>query len=60
MTEHLIYCNVEVVGVITVCSPLGGVPLLTCLDLDYPTLGNYLRNVRTYAWCHPRRIVNSA
>jgi pimeloyl-ACP methyl ester carboxylesterase len=49
--------SAPVSGVLTVCSPIAGVPLLTHLNQHYPTLRDFLKNVRKYAWWDPRRHV---
>mmetsp|Transcript_103408 Transcript_103408/g.166697 ORF Transcript_103408/g.166697 Transcript_103408/m.166697 type:complete len:423 (-) Transcript_103408:102-1370(-) len=49
--------RVEMAGVLTICSPMGGVPLLANLHQNYPSIAHFLKNVRTYARWDPRRIV---
>ena len=44
-------------GVLTICSPLSGVPLLRHISEHYPTLRHFLQNVRAYAFWDPRRIL---
>ena len=46
---------VEVAGVMTVCSPLAGVPLLSWINHTHPTLAHFLKHVRAFAWYDPRR-----
>ena len=48
---------VAVSGVLTICSPLAGVPLLGHISEHYPALRLFLQNVRTYAVWDPRRIL---
>lgn len=56
-TQLQSYEGVQMTGVLTVCSPIGGVPLLSHLLEHYPSVAHFLKTVRTYAWWDPRRIV---
>jgi pimeloyl-ACP methyl ester carboxylesterase len=49
--------SVEVVGVLTVCTPLGGIPFLTRLAQHHQTIRNFLQTVRRLSWFDPRRLV---
>ena len=61
MAKALTACSsptsaVDVAGVLTICAPLGGIPLLTWLG-QHLMLRNFLQNVRRFSWWDPRRLV---